>query len=84
MGRPDNRKETEAKRLLIPGAGAPGQALGYMLAAEGHQVDLVLRPRFITALKTGEFAVSGIFGEYRVAGDQLGLLEDIRGHHGGL
>ena len=47
-------------------------------------MDLVLRPRFITALKTGEFAVSGIFGEYRVAGDQLGLLEDIRGHHGGL
>jgi len=69
-------------RFLIYGAGALGQAIGCMLAADGHKVDLVLRPRFITALETGGLSVSGIFGEYRVAGDQLGLLEDIRRHDG--
>ncbi len=69
-------------RFLIYGAGALGQAIGCMLAADGHQVDLVLRPRFITALESGGLSVSGIFGEYQVAGNTLGLLEDMQRHDG--
>jgi len=69
-------------KILIYGAGALGQAIGCMLAADGHQVDLVLRPRFITALKTAGLEVTGIFGEYRVAADRLGLLQEIQGRDG--
>ena len=69
-------------RFLIYGAGALGQAIGCMLAADGHQVDLVLRPRFIAALATAGLTVTGIFGEFRAAADHLGLLEDLQGRDG--
>ncbi len=69
-------------RFLIYGAGALGQAIGCMLAADGHQVDLVLRERFIAPIKSDGLEVTGIFGEYLVAGDRLGLLQDIQGRDG--
>src|SRR5665647_1808200 len=71
-------------KILIYGAGALGQAIGCMLAADGHQVDLVLRPRFIAPLKTAGLEVTGIFGEYRVAADRLGLLQEIQGRDGSV
>lgn len=63
--------------FLIYGAGALGQALGCMLAANGHQVDMVLRKRFIEALSGGVLKVSGIFGDYAVPTSDLGLLESV-------
>ena len=69
-------------RFLIYGAGALGQAIGCMLAADGHQVDLVLRPRFIEVLQTSGLEVTGIFGEFRVFAEKLGLLREIRGRDG--
>ncbi|WP_306549586.1 ketopantoate reductase family protein [Desulfobulbus sp.] len=70
-------------RFLIYGAGALGQAIGCMLAADGHRVDLLLRPRFVDALKTSGLEVTGIFGEYRVSANQLGLLASLKGRKGG-
>ena len=51
-------------RFLIFGAGAVGQALGCMLSSGGHQVDLIVRERYLDTLQSGGLAVSGIFGEY--------------------
>lgn len=64
-------------RLLIYGAGAMGQALGGVLAADGHRVELVLRERFCRVIATSGLRVSGIFGEYRVRPEQLGLLTEM-------
>lgn len=69
-------------RFLIYGAGALGQAIGCLLAADGHQVDLVLRPRFLEAVRTTGLEVTGIFGEYRVKPEALELWESIRGQDG--
>lgn len=70
-------------RFLIYGAGALGQAIGCMLAADGHRVDLLLRPRFVDALKASGLEVTGIFGEYRVSANHLGLLASLKGRNGG-
>lgn len=70
-------------RILIYGAGALGQAIGCMLAADGHRVSLVLRPRFIDALKAGGLEVTGIFGDYHITGEQLELLTSLQGQSGG-
>jgi 2-dehydropantoate 2-reductase len=64
-------------RLLIYGAGALGQALACMLAADGHQVDMILRPRFIDAIKHTGLAVRGIFGDFHVTADRLGLFASM-------
>ena len=64
-------------RILIYGAGALGQALGCMLAVAGHRVDLVLRRRFIEAIRTQGLALSGLFGNYVAAPATLGLAEDV-------
>ncbi len=69
-------------QYLIYGAGALGQAIGCMLAADGHQVDLVLRERFIAPIKNDGLEVTGIFGEYRTAENRLGLLQDLQGRDG--
>jgi 2-dehydropantoate 2-reductase len=69
-------------RFLVFGAGALGQALGCMLAVAGHHVDLVLRRRFIDALKKEGLRVSGIFGDYTATSAMLGLLEDVSGADG--
>ncbi|WP_051305867.1 ketopantoate reductase family protein [Desulfogranum mediterraneum] len=63
--------------FLIYGAGALGQAVGCMLAAAGHQVDLVLRERFKTILGQQGLEVTGIFGDYRVGPEQLGLFTGL-------
>jgi len=69
-------------RFLIYGAGALGQAIGCMLAADGHQIDLVLRPRFLEALHSSGLEVTGIFGEYRVPPAQIGLLTSLKKRNG--
>lgn len=69
-------------RILIFGAGALGQAIGCLLAADRHRVDLVLRPRFIEAVAAGGLTVTGIFGTFRVEPGQLGLMPDLRGRSG--
>lgn len=69
-------------RFLIYGAGALGQAIGCILAADGHQVDLVLRPRFLEALHSSGLEVTGIFGEYRVPPAQIGLLTSLKKRNG--
>jgi 2-dehydropantoate 2-reductase len=53
-----------------------------MLAADGHQVDLVLRPRFLEALHSSGLEVTGIFGEYRVPPAQIGLLTSLKKRNG--
>lgn len=65
-------------RFLIYGAGALGQALGCMLSAGGHQVDLLLRPRFLTRLQNSGLRVRGIFGEFTANPGRLGLYCNIR------
>ena len=69
-------------RFLVFGAGALGQALGCMLAVAGHHVDLILRRRFIDALKKDGLRVSGIFGDYVATPAMLGLRENASGVEG--
>jgi 2-dehydropantoate 2-reductase len=69
-------------RFLVFGAGALGQALGCMLAVAGHHIDLVLRRRFIDAIKKDGLRVRGIFGDYLATPAMLGLLEDGSGAEG--
>jgi 2-dehydropantoate 2-reductase len=69
--------------ILIFGAGALGQALGCMLAADGHDVSLVLRRRFIEAIEGNGLRVSGIFGDYEVEPGRIRLLEDLNHTDGG-
>ena len=64
-------------RFLIYGAGALGQAIGCMLATDGHQVDLVLRERFKKVLETKGLKVTGIFGDYEVAPGTLNLVTSL-------
>jgi len=64
-------------RVLVYGAGALGQAVGCMLAAAGNQVDLILRDRFLQAIRRNGLAVIGIFGDFRVNADGIGLHTGI-------
>lgn len=69
-------------RVLVFGAGAVGQAVGCMLAADGHTVDLIVRERFIEAIRLNGLTVTGIFGDYHVKSESLGIyssIEDISG-----
>jgi len=68
--------------FLIYGAGALGQALGGLLAARGHKVSLVLRPRYIDVIKNEGLSVTGIFGTFRAAPGSLELLTDLAGCDG--
>ena len=68
----------ECMRFLVYGAGALGQAIGCLLAAAGHQVDLVLRSRFAEILQSSGLTVTGIFGDFHVPGERLGLLTDCQ------
>ncbi|MBM9615030.1 ketopantoate reductase family protein [Desulfobulbus rhabdoformis] len=65
-------------RVLVYGAGALGQAIGCMLAADGHQVTLVLRPRFIDVLQAEGLTVTGIFGTYQISGKELELITELQ------
>ena len=64
-------------RFLIYGAGALGQAIGCMLAADSHRVDLVLRPRFLEVIATQGLRVTGIFGDFQAQPEQLGTWTDM-------
>ena len=64
-------------RILVYGAGALGQAVGCMLAAAGIQVDLVLRRRFAQAIRRDGLSVTGIFGDFRIQADEIGLHVDL-------
>lgn len=68
--------------FLIYGAGALGQALGCMLASDGHQVTLVLRERFVEPIKTDGLSVTGIFGDFHIEADALILTTSITGTEG--
>jgi 2-dehydropantoate 2-reductase len=68
--------------ILIYGAGALGQAIGCLLAADGMQVDLVLRPRFAEVIRTMGLTVTGIFGNYYAPPEQIGLLSHLKGRSG--
>lgn len=72
----------EVMRLLIYGAGALGQAIGCMLAADGHDVDLVLRERFKEAIVKNGLKVGGIFGDYEVAPGKIGAMTNLEGCRG--
>ncbi len=63
--------------ILIYGAGALGQALGCMLAADGHQIDLLLRPRFIRQITESGLRVTGILGDFSAPKNNCTLLSDI-------
>lgn len=64
-------------RILIYGAGAVGQAVGCMLAAGGHIIDLVLRERFVPPLREGGLSVTGIFGEFSAPAGTLGVSDTV-------
>ena len=68
--------------FLIYGAGALGQTLGCMLAADGNQVTLVIRKRFISVINSNGLTVSGIFGDYHVDSGHLSLAESITSKNG--
>ena len=61
-------------KILIYGAGALGQALGCMLAADGHRVDLILRERFIESIQQHGLRVTGIFGSRVAPAENIGLF----------
>ena len=65
-------------KILIFGAGALGQALGCLLAANRHSIDLIIRKRFIAAIRANGLRVTGIFGDYTANSDRLRLFEDLR------
>jgi len=48
-----------------------------MLAVAGNQVDLVLRDRFAQAIQRDGLAVTGIFGDFRVPADGIGLHVEL-------
>ena len=69
-------------RILIFGAGAVGQGVGGLLASAGHDVTLIVRPRFREALAERGLRVSGVFGEHVVAPGGVRLLTDAAGAAG--
>lgn len=70
-------------RILLYGAGAVGQAVGGMLAAAAvAKVDMIMRPRFIEAIKTKGLSISGLYGEHHVPAGAIGLsatLDELSG-----
>lgn len=64
-------------RILIYGAGALGQALGCMMAADGHRIDLVLRERFIEPIQQDGLQVTGIFGNRVARAGNIGLFSRV-------
>lgn len=65
-------------KFLIFGAGALGQALGCMLAASGHHVDCIVRPRFIEPFSSKGLKVSGIFGDFNAPPKNIFFYADVQ------
>ena len=65
-------------KILVFGAGALGQALGCLLTADGHDVDLIIRKRFIDVIQVNGLEVTGIFGNFTADPDRLRLFENSR------
>ncbi|MDR2551239.1 MAG: ketopantoate reductase family protein [Desulfobulbus sp.] len=68
--------------ILVYGAGALGQAIGCLLAEDGHRVDLVLRPRFVEAVQTAGLSVTGIFGDHHAPPERLSALTHLKARSG--
>ena len=64
-------------RFLIFGAGAVGQAIGCMLSADGHTVDMIVRDRYVDRLRRDGLIVKGIFGDYKADPDMTGYFCSI-------
>ena len=64
-------------KFLIYGAGALGQAIGCMLAADGHHIDLVLRERFIKTIQETGLKTTGILGDFTAPPKNCSLLSSI-------
>ncbi len=63
-------------KILIFGAGAVGQGVGGLLAAAGHKVTFLLRPRYSKVLASQGLLVDGIFGDHRIPSDQMTLISN--------
>ena len=70
------RRAAPAMRVLVFGAGAVGQGVGAFLAAAGHAVTLLLRPRYRRAIARRGLKVFGLFGERSVPPARLTLATD--------
>jgi 2-dehydropantoate 2-reductase len=63
--------------ILIFGAGSVGQAVGCLLSSDGHTVDMIVRDRYLDALRTNGLTVSGIFGDFRAEPSRTGYYTTI-------
>lgn len=63
-------------RILIHGAGAVGQAVGGLLAENGHEVTLLLRPASARAIAAQGLRIVGIFGDHHVPASRVRLVTD--------
>lgn len=65
-------------RILVFGAGAVGQAVGGMLSADGHTVDMIVRQRYREIIRESGLEITGIFGDYHASAEKLGLYTTVR------
>lgn len=65
-------------RFLVYGAGALGQALGCMLACDNHNVDFILRQRFIGPIRENGLKVAGIFGEFLAPKENVSFFTSLK------
>lgn len=65
-------------RILIAGLGALGTVFATLLKKAGHTVYALTREKHLSALSSGRFSVSGIWGEHEAVPDGIyGTTADI-------